>query len=77
MWRRDGRELFYATGAGAVMAMTFDPASGATGRVAPLFQTDLYLGLFSPDAEGRRFLIARPASVGRTVPLEIVLNPLR
>ena len=77
MWRRDGRELYYATGKGAVVAMTFDPAAGTAGQAVPLFQTDLYLGLYSPDAEGKRFLIARPAAVTRTVPLELVMNPLK
>ena len=77
MWRRDGRELYYATGKGAVVAMTFDPATGAAAQGVPLFQTDLYLGLFSPDPDGRRFLIARPAAVGRAVPLELVMNPLK
>ena len=77
IWRRDGRELFFATDAGAVAVVTFDPAAGKAGQVTPLFKTDLYLGLYSPDADGRRFLVARPAPITRAVPLELVMNPLK
>ena len=77
MWRRDGREVFYATPAGAVMAADFDPAGGQAGKAAMLFQTGLYLGLYAPAADGRRFLIARPASGGAQVPMDVRVSPLQ
>ena len=77
MWRRDGRELYYATAGGAVMAAEFNTAAGQAGKPAVLFQTELYLGLFAPGADGRRFLIARPASGGAPVPMELRVSPLR
>jgi Tol biopolymer transport system component len=76
MWRRDGRELFYATGDSAVMAASFDTAAGQAGKPAQLFQTTMYLNLYVPGAAGDRFLIARPASTSAPVPMELRVRPL-
>jgi hypothetical protein len=37
----------------------------------------LYADIYAPDASGQRFLIARPAPTPETVPLELLLHPLR
>jgi Tol biopolymer transport system component len=75
MWRRDGTEIFYATSGGAVMSASFDPAAGQAGKPTLLFQAGLYLGLYAPGADGRRFLIARPATGGIPVPMELRVRP--
>jgi serine/threonine protein kinase len=76
MWRRDGREIFYATSGGAVMAAAFDPAAGQASKPSLLFQAGLYLGLYAPGADGKRILIARPATGGTPVPMELRVRPL-
>jgi hypothetical protein len=47
------------------------------GKPQELFKVTLYADVYTPDASGQRFLIARPAAAVAMVPLEIVLNPLR
>ena len=75
-WRRDGRELFYATAEGAIMAAPFDAPSGQAGKPVQLFETTLFLGLYAPGADGTRFLVARPAQGGAPVPMELRVSPL-
>jgi Tol biopolymer transport system component len=58
-WRKDGRELFYQSRAGAIMAVTVDAASVGTPAElfrAPGIQTD-----WSVSADGQRFLVAAPS----------------
>ena len=79
MWRRDGRELFYVTADGWLMAAGVG-GSGAQpqiGAPAQLFQSAIFLGLYAPAADGRRFLIAKPAASTDVVAMELRLNPLR
>jgi Tol biopolymer transport system component len=79
LWRGDGRELFYLSNDGAMMAAAVDAGAAAlnAGRPVALFKTSIYESAYAADARGERFLIARPAASGEIVPLEIVLNPLR
>ena len=78
-WRADGRELFFLSADGSVMAapMTASPNAIAPGKPAALFKASPYAGIYAPDAAGQRFLIARPSATGELVPLELVVNPLR
>jgi Tol biopolymer transport system component len=65
LWRRDGRELYYLSPDGRLMAVALKPAAGRleVGRPAALFP----LGRFAPDffdyapsADGQRFLVKVP-----------------
>ena len=60
-WRRDGRELYFVTARGQLMAVAMDPASAA-GQAQPkeLFRADFNFGLgasFSPLPNGQQFVI--------------------
>ena len=66
-WRRDGRELFYLSGAtGDLTAVEFPDGDLTMGRVTPLFSTGItppgspYLSHFVPTRDGKRFLIKVP-----------------
>ena len=42
-----------------------------------LFQFDLHLELYAPSADGKRFLIARPASGGAPLPMDLRVSLLQ
>jgi serine/threonine-protein kinase len=66
-WRGDGRELFYVTPTGTMMAVDVDLRQGLTlGVPRPLFETGLPVVFSSLDQyavtrDGQRFLVARSA----------------
>ena len=68
-WRRDGRELFYITGDGTLMAVPVT-ADGVVGRPVPLFPA---ANGYQAAGDGQRFLVPRRvASAGAAI--TIVLN---
>jgi eukaryotic-like serine/threonine-protein kinase len=78
IWRPDGKELFYLTLAGQVMAVDIDTSkgfqAGGTPRrlfTAPPGATATGWDL-SPD--GKRFLFAAPPNAGHVIPFTVVLN---
>ena len=78
-WRGDGRELFYLSGDGSLMAVAVN-ATATTIEPSPpveLFRALAYEGVFAADATGQRFLIARLSPTTEVVPLEIRINPFR
>jgi Tol biopolymer transport system component len=78
-WRRDGLEVFYLGSEGRVLAVPLAAGAGGLqpGKAVELFRAVLYENIYTPDASGQRFLIARPAPAAETVPLEIVVNLFR
>ena len=60
-WRGDGKELFFVSPAGTMMAAGFDPANGGSqGVPQPLFATQIRVGDNRPyagDKSGQRFLL--------------------
>ena len=77
-WRKDGRELYYMSMDGKLMAV--DVKAGAaleTGTPKLLFQTsvkpDGRLDLFSVTSDGQRFLYAEPVEQ-EAAPIQVVLN---
>jgi Tol biopolymer transport system component len=69
-WRPDGKELFYLSFAGALMAVSVDTTTGfRPGRPTPLFQTglavDSQVEQYAVSSDGSRFLL--PTPVGASV----------
>jgi len=83
-WRGDGKELFYLTLNGALMAVdvregTTGPDVGIPTMLVPA--NDLYAVVQGPDlddyavsADGRRFLVKRPATEDANQPIHVLLN---
>jgi Tol biopolymer transport system component/predicted Ser/Thr protein kinase len=71
-WRRDGRELFYYSPDGTIMAVTVRPGP-AFEAAHPLFRTEA--GPFSWDIspDGKRFLVSEPTE-SQAPPLIVTLN---
>jgi dipeptidyl aminopeptidase/acylaminoacyl peptidase len=82
-WRHDGRELFYIAADGTLMAASVNGSAGTfeAGSPQSLFQTHraatrgphLFTS-YTPDADGRRFLVNALAGDVRPAPITIVLN---
>jgi len=69
-WRGDGRELFYLTIDGAVMAVEVDEGTSSAGTPLKLFNVPGVMQEWGVTKDGSRFLFAVPA--GPTPPLSIV-----
>jgi len=77
-WRRDGKEIFYLSASGHMMAAEVDgsKASFEVGAVRPLFETSVWASAspYDVSADGQRFiLVTRPAS-GRVTSASVILN---
>jgi serine/threonine protein kinase len=79
IWRKDGKELFYATADGKLMSVDIKPGATFESTVPrQLFQTNMKFtddGLtFAPSGDGQKFLVNVYAQPTNTAPLTIVLN---
>jgi Tol biopolymer transport system component len=79
MWRRDGREVYYVASDNRLMAADITSGSPLPSSSPPtvLFQMPLFSGLYVPSPDGRRFLVATPATSTDIVAMELIVNPLR
>ena len=81
-WRRDGKELFYLSAEGKMMAVSVKASPNfEAGTPRELFQTHLRQSISANDlvsydlsADGRRFLINTKVNEPNATPLAIVLN---
>jgi eukaryotic-like serine/threonine-protein kinase len=81
-WRRDGKELFYLSGEGKLMAAAVKTGSNfEAGPPVPLFQTHIRQPISSQDvfsydvtSDGQRFLINTRVDERNAAPLSIILN---
>ncbi len=77
-WRDDGKEIFYRTQEGILMAAEISTAGGriAVGTVRPLFQTsaESIFSSYDVSSDGQRFLVNTPVSESKPQPLTLVLN---
>jgi len=73
-WRGDGKELFFVSPAGTMMAVGFDATNGVSqGVPQPLFSTQIRIGDNRPyavDKDGQRFLL----KVGPDPQLVVVMD---
>ena len=79
IWRKDGKELFYATADGKLMSVDIKPGATFESTVPrQLFQTNMKFtddGLtVAPSGDGQKFLVNVYAQPTNTAPLTIVLN---
>jgi Tol biopolymer transport system component len=75
-WRADGRELFYRSPDGQLMAVPIRVSAGGvvrSGASVALFALPADVAYF-PLGDGDRFLTARPTSQGEPRPLTVILN---
>ena len=78
-WRKDGKELFFHTTDGQIMAASIKTDSsgslehGAPQALFPLAPTELYFH-YQPSADGQRFLVLVPAAGEKPAPINVVLN---
>ena len=84
-WRGDGKELYYVTPEGKMMAVTVKTGPGSFERETPrkLFESRALVGsagsgpqgyLYDVTRDGRRFLCVELAEDGSTEPLTVVTN---
>jgi len=76
-WRRDGKEIYFVAGDGRLTAVpvTIRASEVEFGRAEPLFPADSsdFNRAYEPSPDGKRFLIAIPASPGGAA-FTVVLN---
>jgi eukaryotic-like serine/threonine-protein kinase len=77
-WRRDGRELFFHSTDGRIMAAAVKTAAGSLEHGAPqalfpLVVNELYYR-YQPSRDGQRFLVLLPAAGEKPAPINVVLN---
>ena len=76
-WRGDGRELFYASADGTVVAVPVAPGPiPAVGAPVRLFRTMRRDGggLFNVSRNGERFLVSAPPTLAETDPITVIVN---
>lgn len=77
VWRRDGKEMFYLSADGRIMAVDVDLKTPSFGAPRALFQTaiagDTTTDHFAVTSDGRRFLLQAGAEGSRTG-FAVVLN---
>ena len=80
-WRRDGKELFYRTEDGKMMAVPIKTAGGfEAGAPRMLFQSSadpLYPNLAVPydvSADGQKFLVNAAMDESRASPITVITN---
>ncbi|MBI2835760.1 MAG: serine/threonine-protein kinase [Acidobacteria bacterium] len=80
-WRADGRELYFLSPDGALMAVPVpDGRPSNAGKPVMLFSTGLTgsaaFDQFAPSPDGQRFLLRRPlgSQPGDTAPVTVILN---
>jgi hypothetical protein len=80
-WRRDGKELFYLTGDGQLMAVGVSVNESKLETTTPkrLFATGVRTGTpgsdrYAVSADGNRFLVLAPVPDSRPAPLTVIVN---
>jgi Tol biopolymer transport system component len=74
-WSGDGKEMFYMSPDGKLMAVEIDMRSGFQPFEAkPLFQVPAAIRFWDVSRDGQKFLVPVPESVASVEPYRIVLN---
>jgi hypothetical protein len=78
-WRRDGRELFYASADGELMSVMIEPERDSLKLAAPqalFLLPTVYYTQYSYDVapDGQRFLVVAPPRARAREPLSVIVN---
>ena len=80
-WRRDGKELFFLSMDGKLMAVDVNTNAGTfqAGIPKELFQSQAippwyWKNIYVPSADGQRFLMIAPAIEAKPAPITVVVN---
>jgi hypothetical protein len=74
-WRSDGKEMFYMTVDGAIMAVDIDMTSGfQPGVPKQLFKLPGEIRFWDVTRDGQKFLIPVPASAATSAPYNVIVN---
>ncbi len=79
-WRKDGKELFYLSLDGKLMAVDINAGNEMdSGTPHLLFDTKLSVKTdtrrqYAASADGRRFLLQKPLAEAASIPFNIILN---
>ena len=74
-WRADGKELYYATPDGFIMAVAITPGVRFSSTApVPLFRIDKDIENYDVTTDGSRFLIVTSQERVRESPLRVILN---
>jgi Tol biopolymer transport system component len=74
-WRRDGKELYYVTPDGSVMAIAVNTVSRLeAGPPLMLFKVESQVENYDVAPDGQRFLVSTPAEKTRQSPIRVILD---
>ena len=79
-WRSDGKEIYYLSRDGVLMAVPVSAGATTFGVPRPLFQTHVYPGAsilhthYVPNRDGSRFLVSVRSGEPVPMPITVVLN---
>ena len=75
-WRGEGKEIFYYSATGNLMAVSVTAGGAAFQPAAPkvLFKSPSGPGTWDVTADGQRFLVSVPADAAAQAPFTIVEN---
>ena len=74
-WRRDGKELYYVTPDGFLMAVPVAPGERLESRVpAQLFHVEATIENYDVTPDGGRFLVSVPSEKVRESPIHVIVN---
>ena len=74
-WRRDGKELYYVTPDGFLMAVPLVPGARLEARApVQLFHVEAAIENYDVLPDGSRFLVSTPAEKARESPIRVIVN---
>jgi eukaryotic-like serine/threonine-protein kinase len=74
-WRKDGKELYYATPDGFLMAVPIAPGTPlAAGTPVQLFHLETAIEDYDVTPDGSRFLVSTPSEKVRESPIRVIVN---
>ncbi len=74
-WRRDGKELYYVTPDGFLMAVPMSPGTRLEARApVQLFHVEAVIENYDVTPDGSRFLMSTPAEKVRESPIRVIVN---
>lgn len=74
-WRRDGKEMYYVTPDGFLMAVPIAPGARLeAGTPVQLFHVEAVIESYDVTPDGSRFLVSMPSEKFRESPIHVIVN---